>query len=380
MSVFLRLLTYVRRTILRARTRSALTVLGTALAIGLFSFVGTLEAGVRRLAQATDVPILVVFQSSRFCPLQSELPTRYEDDIERVAGVDSILPSLLYINSCRANLDLVTLHGIPSGDALREMYDVRALQGDLDSWRSRPDGALVGARMAERRGIRPGQRVSLDKVDVHVGGIITSPDGALDNVAFVHMEQLQLAREKQGKATQFLVRLEPGADAAAVAREIDATFAKDEQPTDTKTMQAFVQGAVGEIAEVVDFGRLLGYLAVAVVVLILANTVWISAQTRAAEMGVMETVGVIKPMLAGLVVLEGVVLAGIGGALGIGAVAGALLLWPVTLGVEGFAIDLIPEAGLAAMGLAVALAVGVVASIGPAIEIVRRPLAIAVKA
>jgi putative ABC transport system permease protein len=377
-TAFLRLLTYVRRTILRARTRSLLTVLGTALAIGLFAFVRTLEAGVDRLAEASDMPVLVVFQSSRFCPLTSELPLRYKAEIERMEGVTSVVPSLLYINSCRANLDLVTLHGIER-EGIETVYDLKAVAGDLESWKGVQGGALVGKRMAERRGLSPGDRVRLGNVDVQVGGVITSPGGALDNVAFVHLDQLSLARRRQGVVTEFLVRLAPGADAETVAKRIDERFAVDQQPTDTKTMQAFVQGAVGEIAEVVGFARILGYLAVLVVVLILGNTVWISAHTRIAEFGVMQTIGITRALVASLVSLEGVLLALLGGALGIGAVWLALTMNPLTLGIEGYAIDLIPEARLVLEGVLVSLAVGLVASVGPGLEILRRPLYLSVK-
>jgi putative ABC transport system permease protein len=236
-STFLRLLTYVRRTILPARTRSLLTILGTALALGLFTFVRTLEGGVERLDEASDVPVLVVFQASRFCPLQSALPIRYGEDIRRIDGVESVLPTLLYVNACKSNLDLVTLHGVPTG-SIGDVHSLTLESGDLTSWESRRDGALVGQRLAERRGLKPGQRVQLGKVNVEIGGIVSSPGGALDNVAFVHLEPLQMARSLQGKATEFLVTLKPGADANAIARRIDETFAKDQALTDTKTMQA----------------------------------------------------------------------------------------------------------------------------------------------
>jgi putative ABC transport system permease protein len=375
---FLRLLGYVRRTIFRAKTRSLLTILGTVLAMGLFAFVRSLEAGVDRLAQASNVPVLVVFQSSRFCPLTSELPMRYADEIRRMPGVVSVLPTLVFINSCRANLDLVTLHGV-TAEGLRDVHALKAVEGDLDTWSGQSDGALVGRRLAERRGVHPGDRVRLGNVDIQVRGVITSHGGGLDNVAFVHLDQLQLARRKQGKATQFLVRLAPEADPAAVARQIDDKFRIDEQPTDTKTMQAFVSAAVGEVGEVVGFARLLGYLAVAVVVLILGNTVWISAHTRIAEFGVMQTMGASRVLVAGLVVVEGVLLALVGGLLGVAAVFAALYLHPVTLGIEGFGIDLLPEPSLAFLGLAVSLVVGLLAALGPAVEIVRRPLHLSVK-
>jgi len=378
-TTFLRLLTYVRRTILRARLRSLLTVLGTALALALFTFVRMLEGGVDRMNEAADQPVLVVFQSSRFCPLTSQLPERYAQELERLEGVESVLPTLIYINSCRANLDLVTLHGVAT-DRLEDVHELTLLEGDLHAWKGRGDGALVGKRLAERRKLKPGDRLQLSGVDVEVGGIVTGPGAGVDNVAFVRLDQLQQVRKQKGIATEFFVRLSPGADANALAREIDRIFATDEQPTDTKPMQAFVAGAVGEVKEVVDFARLLGYLAVVVVVLILANTVSISAHSREQELGVMETIGVGRPTLAGLIVTESLALGLAGGALGAGAVVAVLALFPLTLGVEGWGIDVLPEGRLVLGALGVAALVGVLAAVAPALEVLRRPLAQAVKA
>ena len=378
MSAFFRLLTYVRRTILRARTRSLLTLLGTALALALFAFVSTLGAGVRRLSESSNQPVLVVFETSRFCPLTSDIPVRYADEVRRMPGVVSVLPTLLYINACRTNLDLVTLHGVPEAGP-EGVHDLDLIAGDLESWKGAPDGALVGRRLAERRKLQPGDRLRLGEIDVKVGGIVGATGAGLDNVAFVHLDYLQRARKKSGTVTELFVRLEPGTDAQALARAIDDRFRTDQVQTDTKTMQAFVQGAVGEVGEVVGFGRLLGYLAVAVVVLILSNTVTISAQTRVAELATMETVGAPRLVLAALLVTESVLLALTGALVGVGGVMLWLHLSPVTLGIEGFGIDIAPEAGLALTGAGLALAVGVVAALGPVVGLLRRPLATAVK-
>jgi putative ABC transport system permease protein len=378
-STFLKLLTYVRRTILRARLRSTLTVLGTALALALFTFVRMLEGGVDRMNEAADQPVLVVFQSSRFCPLTSQLPERYMQELERLPGVEAVLPTLIYINSCRANLDLVTLHGVDT-ERLEEIHELTLLEGDLHAWKRRGDGALVGKRLAERRKLKPGDRLQLSGVDVEVGGIVTGPGAGVDNVAFVRLDQLQQVRKQRGIATEFFVRLAPGTDAAALAGEIDRMFKSAEQPTDTKPMQAFVAGAVGEVAEVVDFARLLGYLAVVVVVLILANTVSISAHSREQELGVLETVGVGRPTLAALILTESLALGLAGGVLGAGAVVALLTFFPLTLGVEGWGIDVLPEGRLVVGALGVAAIVGLLAAVAPALGVLRRPLALAVKA
>jgi putative ABC transport system permease protein len=370
-------LPYVFRTARRARMRTALTLLGAALAMALFAFVRTVERGVGDLSRKSEEQTLVVFQDSRFCPLTSELPLRYADAIRRLPGVSDVLPTLVFINTCRANLDVVTLHGVES-EPLSKVHDFRLLEGDLEAWKRESDSALVGERLAGRRNARVGGRLQLGNVSVRVGGIFRGAGPGVDNLAFVHLDQLAIARKRLGTATEFLVRLLPGADADATARAIDEMFAKDVSRTDTKTMQAFVAGAVGEIAEVVELARVLGWLAVAIVALVLANTVFISTQARASEMGVLETIGLTKPRLAALVALEGVLLGLVGGAIGTGAVLGFFGLRPTTLGVEGYGIDFTPSLAVAAQGLLASLLVGLFASLGPAVEAARRPLHLSV--
>ncbi|MEZ6038784.1 MAG: ABC transporter permease [Planctomycetota bacterium] len=379
MRELLAFLPYVVRTAFRARMRSLLTLLGGTIAMMLFAFVRTVDDGTAALAEKSSQPVLVVFQDSRFCPLTSELPVRYERDIRRIPGVVDVLPTLVFINSCRSNLDLVTLHGVPP-DQLEQLYDLEVLDGSVADFRARSDAALVGQRLAERRKLHAGQRVRLGEVDVQVAGIVRSNSAAVDNLAFVHLDLLSLARKRQGAATEFLVKVDPNADAEQIATAIDEHFRTDEARTDTKGMQAFVAAAIAEIREVVTFARWLGYLAVLVIALVVANTVFISAESRIGEMGVLETVGMPKPLLMALIAAEGIGLGLCGGVLGTGIVTLVLWLWPLTLGVEGFGIDLVPATGTVLHSLLAALLVGVFASVPPAIAVARRPLALSVKA
>ena len=80
-----------------------------------------------------------------------------------------------------------------------------------------------------------------------------------------------------------------------------------------------------------------------------------------------------------LLAIESVLLSIAGGVLGVGAVVVWLTLSPLTLGVEGWGIDILPDAGLALLSIGVAALVGLVAALGPALETWRRPLALAVK-
>lgn len=378
MRELLAFLPYVWRTTVRARMRSLLTLLGATLAMMLFVFVRTVDGGVASLAQRAEQPVLVVFQDSRFCPLTSELPLRYERELLALPGVAAVLPTLVFINSCRSNLDLVTLHGVTADD-LDELYDLDVLSGSLAAWQQHSDAALVGERLALRRGIVTGARVRLGEMDVQVAGIVRSTFAGVANLAFVHLDQLGLARKRQGAATQFLVKLTAGADPEQTAQAIDEHFRTDEARTDTKSMQAFVAAAIAEITQVVQFARWLGYLAVLVVALVLANTVFISAESRIGEMAVLETVGLTKAKLVSLVACEGTGLGLLGGLFGTAIVFTLLILRPITLGVEGYGIDLVPTAATAAQALLAASSIGVLASIPPAVAICRRPLHLGVK-
>ena len=113
--------------------------------------------------------------------------------------------------------------------------------------------------------------------------------------------------------------------------------------------------------------------------LVLANTVFISAQSRSGEMSVLETVGLRKPQLMLLIAAEGIGLGVLGGMLGTGAVLLWLLLQPLTLGVEGHGIDLVPGVHTVVHCLLAALAIATVASLPPAFAASRRPLHLGIK-
>ncbi len=376
--IFLRFLPYVVRTVRRAPVRSLLTVLGTALALAVFAFVRTLEGGVDAFNRSAARPVLVVFQQSRWCPLTSQLPERYLGDLQKLDGVEAVLPTTVFVNKCSTNLDLVALHGVDPA-RLGGVQDLTVRDGDLAGWAADRSAALVGSRLASRRGLKVGDRAQLAGMSVVVKAIVDGQGPGVDNVAFVHDQTLQLQRGMLGQTTQYLVRLRDGADAGAVARAIDARFASDEAPTDTKSLQAFVQGAIGEVTELVHFARLLGYLAVIVVTLILSNTVFISSQTRAQELGALETIGLSKPKLAGLVVAEGLLLALVGGAVGTLAVAAYFHLVPTTLGIESYGIDFVGGPDVVVAGFVASVLVGLVASVPPALQAVLRPVADAVR-
>ena len=69
---------YVFKSLWRHRGRTMLTVTGSAVALFVFCFVGSVQQGLDRLTSSKEAErTLVVFQENRFCPASSKLPEDY---------------------------------------------------------------------------------------------------------------------------------------------------------------------------------------------------------------------------------------------------------------------------------------------------------------
>src|SRR5438034_1558906 len=122
---------YVLKSLWRHRTRTALTVSGSAVALFVFCVIGAVQAGLAALThdRAAD-RTLIVFQANRFCPSTSKLPEDYALAIAKLPGVADVVPIKVFMNNCRASLDLVVLHGMPA-EKVRTARALRLIAGKI---------------------------------------------------------------------------------------------------------------------------------------------------------------------------------------------------------------------------------------------------------
>jgi putative ABC transport system permease protein len=373
---------YVLKSLWRSRTRTALTVSGAAVAVFVFCFVAAVQDGLAALTHGRDAErTLIVFQSNRFCPFTSRLPEDYGAEIAKLPGVEDATPLQVFMNNCRASLDLVVFHGIPP-EKLRAFRDLRLVEGSWEEFVGRRDAAVVGRALAQRRGLHVGQKFSIGGVTVEVVGIYTAANAAEESFLYTQLEFLQRAPgiNAIGRATQFEVRLREGADAQAVARAIDERFAGGPVQTDTRTKGAFEANAVGDLVELIDLAHYLGYACLGLLFALTATTAVMAVQDRVREYAVLQTLGFSGPRIFGLVVAEGAVVGLLGGLIGAGA-ATAMLAWGgLTVGTEGVTIAFSPSVPTSFAGLAVALAVAALASLAPAWRAARAEIVASLRA
>jgi putative ABC transport system permease protein len=363
----LKFLPYVRKNITGHRARSGMTVLGTAMLLFLFLFVTSVQDGLGRVLQARD-DRLVVFQAYRFCPSSSQLPVFYADAIRGVPGVKDVLPVKVVVNNCRASLDTVVFHGVDPKLLPAVRPNLRFVSGDWAAFQARNDAALVGRRIAERRGLRPGQSFTVAGVSVQVAGVFTSDGVGEENVIYTHLPLLlNVHHPGEYHATLFEVTPADPGQAGAVAAAIDARIKdKFEVPTETKPQKAHYASALSDLLDLIGMTRWLGFVCVGVVVVLVANSVVMAAQDRVKEHAVLQTLGFSGPRIVSLMLTESCVISAVGGILGTAGCVAFLMWKPMSLSTEGVSIDFVASPGLAAWGLGLSLAVGLVAGAVPA--------------
>lgn len=360
----------------RNRLRSLLTILGVAAGMFLYASVQTMQHSLAIATQSTaDDTTLVVYRENRFCPSTSRLPEHYLSTIERIPGVKQVIPIQIAVNNCGASLDVITFRGVPP-EALRKYNPgITVIEGSYEAFVNQTDGALVGQHFAERRGLSPGDKFEAVGVNVTVTGIITSDSPQDENVAYVHLPFLQQAsRVGLGIVTQFNVKVDSSGQLQTISDQIDETFKADQQPTNTRPEKAFFAETAKQMIELIGFTRWLGLGAVFAVLGLVANAVLLIVRGRVKETAILQTLGFSRLAIGGIVVIEGLLLGLLGGLVGVMGAMAFFKFKSFTLGNEGLTLALTPSTSVTISGLAVAMALGLLASLYPAWKATSRPL------
>ncbi len=372
---------YTRRNLLRRPGRTLLTTLGVSLSLFLLISVESLSAGMDAALSGSDAArTLIVYRQNRYCPQTSFLPERYTSGIEKIPGVVSVLPVKVFLNNCRASLDLVTFQGAPV-DRLFASRDLRIVEGSEQDFRNGKDSALLGRSFADRRNLSPGDKFRLGNITVNVAGVFEAADPVEEAVVLTHLEFLQRSGpvNRLGTVTQFEVKLQDASKARVIAAQIDDLFRSAEEPTDTRPRIEFLESATRDLRELLGFGRIFGVVCALVVLVLVANTVNMAVQERRREFGICLAVGYQGRHLLQMVLAETMLLVFSGALLGIGAAVAVVKLSGINIGVEGVSVQFLVSASVIIEGLLVAFALGLVAACIPAWLAARQDPVLALK-
>ena len=370
----MKILPYILKTLWRHRSRTFLTVLGTAIGLFVFCFVGSVQEGMDDLQQRqSDKRSLVAFQANKFCPATSHLPQDYTEKIMDLDGIRDVVPIQVFTNNCRASLDVVVFYGVPPEKLQVARGDFELIDGDWADFTEHQDAAVVGSSVAKRRQIKTGDKFSIGSLSVQVAGIFEADDPAEQNYIYSHLDFLQRneGMDLTGTVTQLEILLEGQTDAEQVCRDVDTMFRAGPVETDTRPKGVFQARSLGDLTQMISLAGYLGLACVGLVLALVATTTVMSVQDRIKEHAVLQTLGYSGGKVFSMVLIESLLLSLIGGMVGIGTAMLVLKFSGLAVGAEAVTIAFTPTIGLAMKGAAVAVITGLAAGLFPALHAAR---------
>ncbi|MCC7123419.1 MAG: FtsX-like permease family protein [Acidobacteria bacterium] len=261
-----------------------------------------------------------------------------------------------------------------------ELYpEYRLPPEQKQAWLADRQGAVVGADLARRFGWKLGDRIPIRGTiwqpksgtvwDFNIAGIYDGDAGVDKTQFFFRYDYLdENRRQGAGLVGWYVVKIDDPSQATAMGAKFDEMFANSSAETKTTTEKGFVDGFAKQVG---DIGSIMIAILVAVLftmLLVAANTMAQSVRERTSEIGVLKTLGFSEPAILTLVLGESVLIAMLGGGLGL------LLAWAIVQQGDPtggmLPIFVLPSRDVA-IGAALILVLGLVAGAMPAITAMR---------
>jgi putative ABC transport system permease protein len=236
-------------------------------------------------------------------------------------------------------------------------------------------GAIVGASTAKRFGWKVGDRVPIQGTifpgtwEFNIDGIYHGKRSRDDQTQFwFHWDYLN-ERAKDivnGQAGWYTVQIENPDDAVRIVKAIDSEFANSPYETHTDTEATFAASFAKQLGNIGFLVTAIGTIVFFTLLLVTGNTMAISVRERMGELAVLKAVGYSDRFVMLLVLAESVLIAAVGGVLGVLAAAGFAQLLAATPMHNFIPFSSLP-ANVALMGLGMTLLFGAASGFLPAL-------------
>jgi putative ABC transport system permease protein len=368
----------VVRNVFRAKLRSTLTIIGLVIAVLAF---GLLQTVVRAWYAGSDAASATRLITRNAISLTFAMPVYYREKIRAVPGVTDVSVSNWFGGIYKEPKNFFAQFAVDAPTYF-PMYPEFIFQPDQYAAFLRDRrGAVVGRQLADLYGFKVGDTIPL-KSTIYPGNwefTIRAIYDARDETTitrqmYFHFDYLneqikKIFPRRADQAGVFVVGIADSSASADIARAIDAEFKNSLAETLTETEKAFTLGFVAMIETIVVAIEGVSYVVILIIMAVAANTMAMTARERLAEYATLKALGFAPHTVALLIMAEAIVLATLGGAIGM------LLTPPVVKFFHAATISVFAKMPLVPqtfyLQAVCALVVGVVAGIVPALRASR---------
>ena len=370
----MRFLPLILANLLRKKVRTVLTLGSFAVALFLFGLLATIRVA---FSQGIDVAgadrLMVINKVSIIQPL----PLPYRDRILRIPGVKQVTFANWFGGVYIDEKNFFPQFAVDP-QTYRSMYPEFVIPDD--QWKAFVEdkaGAIAGKLTADKYHWKVGDRIPIKGTflsgvfEFNLHGIYHGTRPQDDTTQFwFHWDYLneKMPASYKNMIGWYTLRIENPDHAASVMKAIDETFANSPYETRAQTEKEMATSFAKQMGNIEFLILSIGAVVFFTLLLVTGNTMAIAVRERTGELAVLKTVGFPDWAVLGLVMAESVLVALLGGGLGL-ALAKALTLRGDPTG--GFLPIFYLPPGQVATGVGVALLVGVIAGFLPAFSAMR---------
>ena len=363
----------VLSSLFRKKTRTALTAGSFAVALFLFGILAVVDGAFQQGVDVAGVDRLVVL--NRVSIIQP-LPLAYRDRLARVPGVTQVTFANWFGGVYQDERNFFPQFAIDH-ESYRLMFPEFVVPDDQwQAFRGDREGAIVGEALAERFQWKVGDRVPIRGTifqgnwEFNIRGVYRGRRVQDDTTQFWFRWDYLNERKTFGKGAVgwYTVRIANPDEAVRLVKAIDEQFANSPAETKTDTEKAFAASFVKQMGNIQLLIMSVGSVVFFTLLLVTGNTMAIAVRERTRELAVLKAVGFSGGFVLVLVIVETLIVAAVGGGIGLGLAKLFTLRGDPTGGLLPFFH--LPGTAVVS-GLVLALAVGLTAGILPALSASR---------
>ena len=257
-----------------------------------------------------------------------KLPLAYRNKILQVNGISGVGFGIWYGGIFQDKKNFFPQFAISGLDYLNLCPEFLLPEAQKKAFEADRNSAIVGRTTAERFGWKIGDVIPLQgtiypgTIELTLKGIYDGAQKNTDQTAlFFHYDYVNERLKKSSpdqadKVGWFLVRIKDAAEAPLISEEIDIIFKNSLAETLTETEKAFQMGFVAMTEAILTVVRVISLVVIGIILIVLANTMAMTARERSSEYAVLKTLGFGPQFIFCLICGESLVLALSGGLIG----------------------------------------------------------------
>jgi putative ABC transport system permease protein len=374
----MKVLKLVGKNSFRRKLRTFLTIIGLALAVMAFGLIRTFISAWYAGARAAAPDRLITRHS---VSIIFTLPLAYKDQLEKIDGVEKVTYAAwfggVYIDA-KNFFPQFAVDRLTYFDVFPE-FTVPPAQ--YEAYLQERTAVIVGRGLADRFGWKIGDVIPIIGTiypgdwEFIIRGIYTGRDEDTDETFMImrydYLDEV-MKRDWPSRAGQigwYALKIDNPNRSAEISALVDTRYDNSMAETKTETEKEFQLGFIQMSGAIITGLQIISFLIIGVILLVLVNTMAMTARERVSENAFMRTLGFRGYHLAGMILGESLLIAAFGGLLGMALLA--VVAKVVSIALSQFFPGFAPTSIIYISSISASFLVGLVAAIFPIYRALR---------